>query len=288
MKDFVFGSRRRRVLLRYLTLGIPERAMTLVRLWTSSLRVLPDFLVIGAQKAGTTSAYAYLTDHPMVKSARFKEVQYFDKRDLPSRAWYKSHFPIALGQRGWITGEANPSNIMSLAAPERVLELMPHAKIIAVIRDPAQRAYSHYRFNRGRIRGNVEPCQTFLEALQAESERLQAAGTDRDSYARFTYSYAGRGYYGAQLQRWYELFPRESIKVYLSSDMGKSPQAFASDVYEFLGLPPHTLRKPKSRNVRPAREPMSAEEREFLSGLYGADGALIEDLTGLSIPWARR
>ena len=203
---------------------IPESARVVLRntVWaygkaTSSVRPLPDFLVIGAQKAGTTALYAYLRWHPGIGGPSWKEVSFFDRHYRRGEAWYRGHFPNAL--RGWIAersngrplvvGEASPSYMFHPLAPQRVHDLVPDVRLIALLRNPADRAYSHYQHE---VALGREPL-SFEQALDAEEERLRGEVermTDDPSYFShewWDHTYPARGRYAEQLERWFAVFP---------------------------------------------------------------------------------
>src|SRR5437764_5111475 len=119
---------------------------------TSSLRLLPDFLIIGTQRGGTTSLYHYLKTHPCVQLANTKDTHFFDKKFNKGLSWYRGHFPTRLGkyytqrvrQQPFVTGEASPSYLFHPHAPGRVAQLLPSARLIVLLRNPVDRAYSQY------------------------------------------------------------------------------------------------------------------------------------------------
>ena len=119
---------------------------------TANLRDLPDFAIIGAQKAGTTSLYNFITKHPAIAPASIKEVEYFSMRYSLGESWYRSNFPMDLSRRRLakkinqeiITGEASPYYLFHPTAPNRMKDLLPDAKLIVILRNPVDRAYSHY------------------------------------------------------------------------------------------------------------------------------------------------
>src|SRR6266480_7948081 len=135
---------------------------------TASLRPLPDFLILGAQKAGTTALYAYLRQHPEITGPSWKEVSFFDRHYARGEAWYRGNFPNSLRARGKLVGEASPSYLFHPLAPERVAGLVPEAKLIALVRNPVDRAYSHYQHE---VALGREPL-SFEDAVAAEYERL--------------------------------------------------------------------------------------------------------------------
>src|SRR5947209_1159841 len=141
-------------------------------------RALPDFLIIGAQKAGTTSLYRYLAAHPDIVASTRKEVHFFDINFWRGEWWYRSLFPLRrrlqrrppLRNRPAITGEASPYYLFHPFAPERAAQLLPDAKLIVLLRDPVERAWSHYRHEVA----NGRETMTFPDALAAEPARLAA------------------------------------------------------------------------------------------------------------------
>ena len=216
---------------------------------TSPLRVTPDYLILGAQRSGTTSLYRYLVQHPAVGPVLLeKGVHFFDVNYERGFSWYRSHFP-SVAYRWWIrshhgmdliTGEASPYYLFHPLAPARVTRDLPHVKLIVMLRDPVRRAHSHYRHEVDR---GYEHLPTFEEALDAEPDRL-AGETERiladPGYTSFNhqhYSYIARGHYLEQLQAWLERFPRDRMLVIGSEDFFRNPGPVVQRVHAFLGLP---------------------------------------------------
>ena len=214
----------------------------------------PDFLIIGAQKAGTTSLHEHLCAHPRVAGAPEKEVHYFDNQHARGAQWYLSRFPsrARLFLRGLraggrvACGESTPMYLFHPLAPQRIAELLPDARLIVLLRDPVQRAYSHYRHNR---REGWEPLP-FEEAIAREPERLQPAldslraDPDRLDTRLHAFSYLARGRYLEQLLRYEALFPRERILILSSEEYFSDPQRVYAETLRFLGLPPFALPAP--------------------------------------------
>lgn len=214
-------------------------------MWTSGLRALPDFVIIGAQRSGTTALYSYLTSHPQVVPSIRKEVHYFDLNHQRGLRWYRSFFPFrsTLGQRSrgnapcGITGEASPYYLFHPLVPSRMVHDLPSTRIIAILRHPVERAYSHYRHE---VAQGREAC-SFEEAIAAEASRCGedfrrlARGQD-PGVAHRRYSYVARGFYAEQLERWFSYFPREQVLIVSSEDL----RAESANVYRrttaFLGL----------------------------------------------------
>jgi hypothetical protein len=200
---------------------------------------MPNFLIIGAQKAGTTSLYHYLAQHPQIYVSPIKEPNFFasegEKPD-PSRPSindiddYENLFDGVSDERA--IGEASPWYLYSPKARERIKHYIPQAKLIAILRDPAERAYSQFLHF---VRDGREPTTDFVRALREEEVRVRenlAAGHDTGRAA--SGAYVGRGLYHAQLEGYLELFDRSQIKVLLSEELNDDPVGTLQDVFRFL------------------------------------------------------
>lgn len=199
------------------------------RIETAGLRQLPDFVIIGTQRGGTTSLYRYLSEHPDVGSALRKEIHFFDRHYEKGMDWYLAHFPLRGGVP--MVGEASPNYLFHPNAPKRAKEVLPRAKFIVLLRNPVDRAYSHYqmRVKRG------EEMLSFEEAIEKESERL-SADDDPASLAWRHYSYVRRGLYADQLKRWMSFFSPEQFLVLKSEDLYQNPERILHQTLEYLGL----------------------------------------------------
>jgi hypothetical protein len=261
---------------------------------TAPLRPLPDFLIIGAQKAATTALYAYLRWHPAITGPSFKEVSFFDRHHARGEAWYRAHLPArprlwAVKQRHgeWpLVGEASPSYLFHPQAAERVAALMPRAKLIAVLRNPVDRAFSHYQHE---VALGREPL-SFEEALDAERDRMSgelermARDPSYFSHAWWNYTYAARGNYAKQLERWFEAFPRDHLLVLISEELLQEPAESYARTLEFLGARPHELRSFPRIFAREYGE-MSTATRERLERAFEEPNRRLAELLGRKLPW---
>ena len=182
----------------------------------------PDFLIIGAMKAGTSSLYKNLIDHPEVDRARTKEIGYFTKHFERGAAWYGSQFPAGSGA---ITGEATVSYMYDRTAVDRMAELVPHARLIAILRNPVDRAWSHYRMRRSRGIEHRGPAEAFTGARSTSDESV----AEFDGYLR-------RGQYIEQLEHVVTRYPRQQLLVLLFDDMIHDPAALYDSTCTFLGI----------------------------------------------------
>ena len=187
--------------------GAGERAHMRFRTITRNARALPDFLLIGGQRCGSTSLYTTLCGHPQVLAGAHKEPHFFDNNHLRGEHFYRRLFPLRahLRARRAITGEATTHYLSHPAVPGRVAAMLPDVRLIAILRDPVERAYSHYQLAH---RNGREPL-SFEQALAAEPERLageEARLLSDPAYRGEAYgvqSYRTRGLYLEQLERWW-------------------------------------------------------------------------------------
>lgn len=197
----------------------------------------PNFLIIGAAKAGTTSLYDYLNQHPQIYMSSPKEPRFFalegEKLDFrgPARAinqtsvttWkeYCQLFQDVTTETA--IGEASTIYLSDSQAPKRIQHYIPDVKLIAILRDPAERAFSSYMHL---VRDGYETL-SFAEALEAESDRI------KENWQPLWY-YRKRGFYYQQLQKYFELFPPEQIKIYLYEDLVNDSIAVIQDLARAL------------------------------------------------------
>jgi sulfotransferase family protein len=251
---------------------------------TARWRPLPGFLVIGAQKAGTTALYAYLRWHPGITGPSWKEVSFFDRHWWRGEAWYRGQFPLRAGER--LVGEASPSYLFHPLAPERARRLVPGVKLVALLRDPVDRAYSQYQHE---VALGREPL-SFEDALAAEDDRLRGeverlvADPRAFSRAWWDHSYASRGRHAEQLQRWLAVFPREQLLVVRTEDLGQRPAETYATILSFLGAEPHDLPE-YPRVFDRDYEPMRPETRAALAATFVEPNRRLEALLGRKLGW---
>jgi len=212
--------------------------------------VLPDFIVIGTQRGGTTSLDADLRKHPQVRGARRKEVHFLDGLRTADIDRYRSYFPTqaSLGRAARrvgapvLTGESSPSYLFHPEVPARAARIVPDARFIALLREPVARAYSNHQLEQRR--GN-EPLD-FVAAIEAEEGRL---ADDPAGFHRRHHSYVARGRYAEQLERWFTHVGRDRILVLRSEDLFADGQSQLDAVTDFLGLRRHHLDTLEARNL---------------------------------------
>ena len=262
---------------------------------SSGMRMFPDWLLIGGQRCGTTSLHQYLVRHPGVGTAFRKEVSFFDANWPRGDRWYRAHFPTTLS-RSWVqrkhgyplmVGEATPQYVFHPAVPERVRALVPDVRLIVVLRDPVERAWSGYQLQRAI---GVEPLE-FEQALDQEPQRLAGeearllADPGYTSHAHRHFSYQARGMYADQLERWLALFPRDQLLVMDSAALFADPAAATARTFAFLGLPDHPAGSyPVAQNAT-RREGMPETVRAMLRERFREPNRRLFELLGEDYGW---
>lgn len=247
-------------------------------------RALPDAVILGAMKSGTSSLHDHLVQHPGVISPLRKEVHYFDLNFERGESWYRAHFGRS-GAAG-LNLDSSPYYLYHPAVPRRLQALLPRARLIVLLRDPVRRAYSHYWHERHTGRETL----SFEEAIAAEEGRLGDAhqrlgdGTLQRSFAHQHFSYLARGRYAEQLERWLALFPREQLLVLRFEDLARDPLAVLDVTRNFLGLPPARAVRLEARNTR-RYPPMAEATAERLRAYFEPHDRRLETLLGQPLRW---
>ena len=278
----------RRWQMRRLSRRVRHRLHLAWRRPLAAWRSLPHFIIIGAQKCGTSSLYAYLTAHPQVIGASWKEVFFFDNQFDKGLPWYRAHFPLArrLERRSAVTGEASPYYLRHPCAAERIASVLPEIRLIALLRNPVDRAISHYWHQ---VKRDREPL-TLEDALAAEDERVGDAeaalradcSRRRENHQRF--AYVRGGLYAKQLKRYGEHFDSEQLLVLKSENLFRHTQFTFNRVTDFLGLAPWSLEQDKPRNTASYPE-TSAATRERLARFFRPHNRVLYDYLNVDAPW---
>ena len=255
-------------------------------------RVLPDIIIVGAMKAGTTSLFAYLRQHPHLLPSFRKEIHFFDGGLNPEvdtfergQRWYRAHFPLREDMGVWQkTFEASPFYIFNPLAPQRIFDLTPQTKIIALLRNPSERAVSHY-FHEKRKNRETLPIR---EAFQKEEVRLEQIVREEDykSNAFIHQSYKKRGLYREQLERYFNLFPREQVLVIKSEDLYAEPGKCLKKVFEFAGVDADCkVENLVPKNVAKNRSDVAPEVYDDLNTYFAPHNRALYELIGEDYGW---
>lgn len=246
-------------------------------------RPLPDSLIIGAGKAGSTSLHDYLVQHPQVRGATRKELYFFDVYYDRGPRWYRGQFPVA--RRGTRNLEATPNYLSDPRVPGRVAPLIPTAKFVVLLRDPAERAESHWNHlhRDGREARSME--QIVSDELTWPDPPSHQSDQEMTAWLRTHVLY--HGFYALHLRRWFSLFDRSQFLVLFSeTELFADPASATVKVQEFLGLDPAPPRDLDARNQRPSDRPAADAARlDQLREVYRDHDIALEDLLGQRLPW---
>lgn len=255
---------------------------------TGPLRGLPDFLVIGAQKCGTTSLYHYFKQHPEMAAAANKEPGYFFRgAGRVPLSHYRRYFPLRppFGPRGRLNYEATPEYIYFPHVPLRVRELDRDMRFIAILRDPVSRAVSHYGhlLSHQHVR---QPIERFLELAPDADEGYVVSRDDPLGwgFSRPAYDIVARGIYHVQLARWFDTFGRDAVHVVFLEDLKADAPAVMTGICEFLHVAPFAFDTSRARYAGLKLEP-SPEVTERLRARFAGPNARLAELLGRDLPW---
>ncbi|GAB4148985.1 MAG: hypothetical protein Fur0021_09550 [Candidatus Promineifilaceae bacterium] len=265
---------------------LPQRAAAALR-----LGAWPDFVIIGGQRCGTTSLYDYLTQHREIVPAARKEIHYFDNHYDRGAAWYRAFFYRAAVRRVFgpcLTGEATPYYLFHPHAAARLAANVPAARLIVMLRNPIDRAYSHY-LHEVRLGQETLP---FAAAAAREAERvqttvdaLQPPGAHDLAHQHFTY--LSRGLYAAQLRTWQRYFAREQMLIIISESFFTQPGQALAKCLAFLGVQ-DTNWQPlhfEKRNYHGPYEGIPLPLRRWLEAYFAAPNQALVDWLGYDPGW---
>ncbi len=263
-----------------------KRLLARLRLITHEHRALPTFLIVGAQKAGTTSLYRYLAKHPNIKpNFVVKELSFFDEyydRGLP---WYKSHFSFKRKNQHYFEGTTH--YLFHPLAPKKIKEALPNIKVIALLRNPIDRAYSSYKHQ---VRAERESL-SFEQAIEAESERLKGekerllADPSYVSHNYNHFSYLERGKYSDQIRNWLQYFPKEQMLILSSDEFFKNTQSSLEKIYGFLNIESVPVSIKKQYNTGNYKDSMHEDTRARLQEFYQPYNQELQTMLDTELHW---
>ncbi|WP_417513667.1 sulfotransferase domain-containing protein [Minwuia sp.] len=262
---------------------------------TGASRVLPDFVIVGAQKAGTTSLFHYLQQHPRIATPSSKEVHYFDYNYHRGENWYRGHFQMAAAKarqeaalgESVLNFEASPYYMYHPLAIERMKADLPAPKAIAMLRDPVARTYSHYWHEHNKDQDDLSLEQAIAQEtsrLAGEADRI-VAEPGYHSYAHQHFSYVDRSRYGQQVQRLFDVLGRENVCLVKSEAFFTDPATETEKVFAFLGLPAASGIDYAPQNVGSYGDRIPPGTVTLLREMLADDYALLRQLGGEQFDW---
>ena len=266
------------------------RHLGFLRILSSPFRVMPDFIIIGAARCGTTSLYNYLIQHPCIYTAAAKEPGFFGPTYNAGILWYKAHFPSIFykfyikwqTKQDFLTGEGSTIYLLDQRAPKRVFEKISNVKLIVLLRNPMDRAYSNYNYQVMEKREK----RSFNQAIEDE---LKISNSDNIRLTEYehnemmiqkAYSYLNPGIYVDQLTNWLEFFPKEQFLIIKTEEFNARPKKTLEHVFEFLGIPNYSIANLEKQHVG-SYEPMDSKTRQRLIDFYKSHNSRLRDLLGI-------
>lgn len=241
-----------------------------------------DYLIIGTQKGGTTSLNYYLSEHPNIMSSMIKEMPFWSNQVHRGLEWYFSHFPPIPNDYNCLVGEATPMNFNSPEVAENLVKFFPNVKLILLLRNPIDRAVSHY-YHWLSLKWELS---SFEEAIQREINQLEDQKTDfwTKLHNPNFQGYLAKGLYIHFLEKWIKVFPREQFLILSSEEFYANPDLKTTEVLNFLGLPEYHLSQYHQYNTRPY-PPISESTRRLLNHYFQPYNQKLEDCLGMQFNW---
>jgi len=247
----------------------------------------PDFIIIGVQKGGTTYLFDLLSQHNRVRAPIKKEIHFFDNNFDKGNKWYLSHFPLKSKAKNCITGEASPYYIFHPDAPKRIKKYLPLVKLIVLLRNPTERAYSHYQMA---LRNGNEKITDFEKAINNEKKRLENYNTtNSDIFSQAMkhqkFSYVSRGRYYEQIKRWFYYFDKEQFLFLTSEELFENEEKTLEKVFNFLNLKKVKIADKNLNKNKGLYSDMPNNCRKILNNYYVEENKKLENLLNKKFYW---
>ena len=257
------------------------------RIMTNQLRVLPDFVVIGSTKSGTTSLHYYLIQHPRIISER--NVHFFEYMQTNSIEWYRAHFPTKAYKnfKKLTVGEQTATYLFHPLIPKRIHTTIPNAKLIVVLRNPVDRAYSNYKHQ---VREGIEK-RTFEEAIKSELKRIEICKNNseykinNDDFSNHViFSYLRHGIYVDFIKAWMEFFTKEQFLILPTYDLNNNRAKFLKQVFDYLNVQNFEIKDVERQNVGEYKK-LDKSMRKFLVDYYRPHNERLFKLLEKNFDW---
>lgn len=263
---------------------------------TGWLHVMPNYLIIGFAKCGTTSLHEYLIQHPSIYPPQGKEIDYFDRLFSRGLSWYKVKFPLNFQKyfvtkflkQPFITGEATPRYLQHPHSLQRIKQAVPESKFIVLLRNPIERAFSHYNMN---LRNDYEYL-SFKDAIKNEKMRLKGRYekmSKNENYYSWNYDlfgYLEQGLYYQKLKPWFDSFPKEQFLIIQSEKFLENPSKIYHKTLQFLDLPkwePEKYQLFKKRSY--VQSKIDTKLRDDLIEYFQPHNEKLYELIGQNFDW---
>ena len=235
---------------------------------TSSFRMLPSFLILGGSRSGNTSLFAYLTEHPNIMPGSLKAFFFFQNITNNTTSFYRSQFPIK--RKNLITCDSTSSYFVHPLIPARVHKLLPSAKLIVVLRNPVERAYSEFHYT---VTLGSELTENFEDVIKSELKRIEIGNKkpelkiENTNYNHFAFSHLRDGLYVQHLERWLKFFPNEQLLVLHTKDLSTNFDNTLAKTFEFLNLPKYQIENRIEKNKIDKIRPLAGHEQNVYKNI---------------------
>ena len=235
---------------------------------TSSFRMLPSFLILGGSRSGNTSLFAYLTEHPNIMPGSLKAFYFFQYFTNNKTSFYRSQFPIK--RKNLITCDSTSSYFVHPLIPARVHKLLPSAKLIVILRNPVERAYSEFHYT---VALGLELTENFEDVIKSELKRIEIGNKkpelkiETTNYNHSAFSHLRDGLYVQHLERWLKFFPNEQLLVLHTKDLSTNFDNTLAKTFEFLNLPKYQIENRIEKNKIDKIRPLSGHVRNIYKNI---------------------
>lgn len=255
-------------------------------------RMLPNFIIIGGRRCGTRSLYCYLKDHPNIASPLKKEVHFFDTKFDKGANWYKAHFPSIIyknyfektNTKKLLTFEATPYFLSHPLSPKRIAKLIPKVKLIVLLRNPIDRAFSDWKHLGTETFSFNDAIQKENERLEGEEEKL-ISNPNYISIPHWRMAFKYQGLYNKFLKNWFKHFSQEQFLIIKSEDFFQNPESIMKQIYEFLELEPHKLQKYEQYNATDEAQKMDPIIRKKLEKFFEPHNKILYEMLSTNFEW---
>jgi hypothetical protein len=262
-----------------------EKQTAWIERFTAFARLMPSFFLIGAQKAGTTSLYYHLINHPSIIRPKRKEVFFFNNVVSYNKGIsdYKSNFPVYIP---WLharkhTLDATTAYLGSPLCAARIKQHVPNARFIVMLRNPVDRAFSHYKMS---VRLGFEKA-SFSEAVEQENDRIAYGLKNEHNYHLQRLGYVAKGMYAAQLEKWFEVIDRKNFFIIELNEWSAAPAEIFRGLQKFLNIPYYNPDSFKILNESPDEGQMDNEIKQKLSEIFREPNKKLYNLLNVNYNW---
>ena len=258
---------------------------------TGSIRVLPDFLVIGAKRCGTTSLFYHLPEHPCISKSPYDNMGFFNENFHLGVNWYRSFFPTTFTRNkikskfgNFLSFDVTTRYMEEESTANNVYQTKPNMKIIVILRNPIDRAYSQYHLN---VREKVER-RSFEDVIKEDMDRLDKESSEhheiKPKFSAEENNYLKKGLYALQLRHWLKIFPRENILIISTEEFESNQQIIYNKIFKFLNISQFEV-KNTEKMEKGNYPPMKSETRNLLLDYFRPYNRELFELINMEFYW---